>query len=311
MRNLSIILTLLLLISCNSKTSKESNNESKTESQIEEQNAIKPLEKKSEKIELKDPILFAEVNWFKPNKESVSVFKGINSLLMEQIITDYVQAYHIDPNRRLPELKDSISLDFINRTFKYFCKIAEYNTYDEFGEGRERVTEELNNPYGEYNQSNIHLLIEELKKEKVYDYYVVSGSFDFLYATSDSLRLKITGELGTMYAGYVHTYSEERVFTDENYDDEISFDMMLAINNLGGIKKFTKNDLEIVNKEGFSYIRNQFYARKGRKFNTKKMKKYFEPKEWYKPLYDDVTDQLSETEMYNIYFIKDIEEGKK
>jgi len=55
--------------------------------------------------------------------------------------------------------------------------------------------------------------------------------------------------------------------------------------------------------EDLDIMRNEIYADYGYKFKTKKWKTYFSKIPWYKPLYDDVNDKLSDLEQYNIQVI--------
>jgi hypothetical protein len=54
-------------------------------------------------------------------------------------------------------------------------------------------------------------------------------------------------------------------------------------------------------------MKNEIYARRGYIFKTPELKSYFESQPWYKPLYDDVTDLISNIERENAAFIKGYE----
>ncbi|MCK5029521.1 MAG: YARHG domain-containing protein [Bacteroidales bacterium] len=305
MRNFHLIFSTViffLLISCNSKPEKSKNVKVENDNTEERIESIKPQEsvessknqlaKSSQNsLKLNETIFFEDVDWYNPRKKEISVFKGINTTLIRQIIIDYVHEHHLDPNRKEVEPVDSVTLDIIARTFTYYRKTTSKYSYGD----------SYDNPYGE----------DDEESEKYYDYIMVSGVFNFLNSTSDSLNLNLSGEIGTLDAYTIYMYGETSPRSTDSFKYGISVDLMEKMNNLGFLYKFTKNDLEIVTEEGLAYIRNQFYARKGRIFKTRKMKKYFEPKEWYKPLYDDVTEKLSEIELYNIHFIKDLEDDKK
>jgi actin-related protein len=56
--------------------------------------------------------------------------------------------------------------------------------------------------------------------------------------------------------------------------------------------------------EIFRIARNEIFARKGYKFESKKLRDYFCSKKWYKPVPDDSSIKLNETEEYNISLIK-------
>lgn len=55
--------------------------------------------------------------------------------------------------------------------------------------------------------------------------------------------------------------------------------------------------------EDLDIMRNEIFADYGYKFKTDKWANYFKHKHWYKPLYEDVTDQLTETDKANIEVI--------
>jgi hypothetical protein len=59
--------------------------------------------------------------------------------------------------------------------------------------------------------------------------------------------------------------------------------------------------------QNLKWMRNEIFARYGYKFKTKDMADYFAKMDWYKPQYDDVTLQLTETERINIALIQILE----
>lgn len=73
--------------------------------------------------------------------------------------------------------------------------------------------------------------------------------------------------------------------------------------SLKRIKKLTTRELAIA--------RNEIYARKGRKFTTKKWKKYFKKKKWYKPKYGAKYFDKHEKEILNKYERENIKRIKK
>jgi len=54
-------------------------------------------------------------------------------------------------------------------------------------------------------------------------------------------------------------------------------------------------------------MKNEIYARHGYIFKTPELRSYFESQSWYKPLYDDVSDLISNIERENAAFIKEYE----
>lgn len=63
---------------------------------------------------------------------------------------------------------------------------------------------------------------------------------------------------------------------------------------------------ELIQMDKFSLkiMRNEVFARYGYIFKTAEMKNYFSTQDWYKPLYDDVTNKLSKIEKENIELIQ-------
>ena len=62
------------------------------------------------------------------------------------------------------------------------------------------------------------------------------------------------------------------------------------------LKNLTMNDLRM--------IRNEFWARRGRKFTTPGFKQMFEWRDWYKPLKDQSKVKLNATEEQNVKFLE-------
>ena len=54
-------------------------------------------------------------------------------------------------------------------------------------------------------------------------------------------------------------------------------------------------------------MKNEIYARHGYIFKTPELKSYFERQSWYRALYDDVTDLVTDIEKENAAFIKGYE----
>jgi hypothetical protein len=65
----------------------------------------------------------------------------------------------------------------------------------------------------------------------------------------------------------------------------------------------TAVDLSDINIDQLKIMRNEIYARHGFIFQTGDMKIYFESQKWYKPLYNDISNQLSNIEKTNVDFL--------
>ncbi len=71
-----------------------------------------------------------------------------------------------------------------------------------------------------------------------------------------------------------------------------------------------KAELANKTKEELMIMRNEPFAAYGYIFKNKFLKNYFESKAWYNPQFDNVSDQLSDTEKTNIQLIKEVEDSK-
>ncbi len=235
-------------------------------------------------------ILFANMDRFIRSKENKSVLRGINDVLMDAILIKYIQNKHLDPNRSSEEATDSISVNLIKNEFSFVRKsLSKLTMYDVLLQ----------------RDKNIE---DSYKKVKVYDRYFVKGNFKITEVKLDIATIEITGKIQQADPITYYYYGEEMLAQDNNFKDQVEVDLMEAFNDLGRMKKLTHKDLQVINSKRLSFVRNQFFARKGYIFKTDKMKNYFGNKEWYTPKYEDVSDSLSEIEKYNIELIKQLEE---
>jgi len=69
----------------------------------------------------------------------------------------------------------------------------------------------------------------------------------------------------------------------------------------------TSSDLSNLTKRDLKIMRNEVFARHGYIFKTFDMRHYFSQQNWYRPIYNDVTDQLSDIEKNNVELIKSYE----
>lgn len=65
-----------------------------------------------------------------------------------------------------------------------------------------------------------------------------------------------------------------------------------------------------LSKSELRLARNEIFARHGYRFKSADLKQYFEKQPWYKPLYDNVDDKLTEIEKFNIKVLQ-LEESNK
>lgn len=100
---------------------------------------------------------------------------------------------------------------------------------------------------------------------------------------------------------YLNAYD---VITDEYYFPDL-VDHLL-----------TKDDLRSMNKTNLSILRNQIYARHGRKFKDPFLNAVFSQKSWYEPVGEgqefdsEIQNQLSEIEKQNLQFISNFEQNQ-
>ncbi len=67
--------------------------------------------------------------------------------------------------------------------------------------------------------------------------------------------------------------------------------------------QLTKTELYGKSAEELRIMRNEIFARHGYIFKSQDLQEYFKSKEWYKPLHQDVTDLLTESDKKNIELI--------
>lgn len=69
-------------------------------------------------------------------------------------------------------------------------------------------------------------------------------------------------------------------------------------------RELTESDLNGLSQWQLKLLRNEVFARHGYIFQTADMQQVFSQYSWYTPEYDNVNDQLSDTEQYNVTLIK-------
>lgn len=72
-------------------------------------------------------------------------------------------------------------------------------------------------------------------------------------------------------------------------------------------QQLTQYDLASLSKVELKLMRNEIFARRGYIFKDEQLNKYFNQQEWYQPLFEDISDQLTPTEKANIALIKQLE----
>ncbi|MDR0834018.1 MAG: YARHG domain-containing protein [Candidatus Symbiothrix sp.] len=74
------------------------------------------------------------------------------------------------------------------------------------------------------------------------------------------------------------------------------------------IRLLTESDLYGLSKAQLRILRNEIYARHGRRFKSADLQEYFSRQSWYQPLYDEVS--LTNIELKNVEFIRQHEKYK-
>ena len=72
--------------------------------------------------------------------------------------------------------------------------------------------------------------------------------------------------------------------------------------NIGQLSLFSKKELRLMH--------NEVFARYGMIFKSPDLKAYFEAQPWYKPVFDDVNDKLTEIERINLDLIRNVEKSE-
>lgn len=101
----------------------------------------------------------------------------------------------------------------------------------------------------------------------------------------------------------------------ENFIKSRDKDRKVAV-SLGDMDKFqnallTEQILEGLNFNELRLIRNEFWARRGKKFVTPGFLQYFEWRDWYKPLKDQTKVKLNPIEEQNVKLIENVEAKKR
>lgn len=75
----------------------------------------------------------------------------------------------------------------------------------------------------------------------------------------------------------------------------------------GSMRLLNADDVAGKSSWELKIMKNEIYARHGYIFKSPELKGYFESQTWYRPIYDDVSDMISNVEKENAAFIKGYE----
>lgn len=155
---------------------------------------------------------------------------------------------------------------------------------------------------GELNQT-------ELTDETNFDILI-----DLIEATEQQAKVELHitksyTENGINYYGETFEVNENKDFV-ESETFQLLTDTKFTDNKISALyyamrgRKVKREELIGFTLDELSYLRNEFYARKGYVFKTEKMQDYFSKQEWYVPTKRNLTDLLDETELTNVFYIK-------
>jgi hypothetical protein len=132
------------------------------------------------------------------------------------------------------------------------------------------------------------------KTQFVYNHMLMLPNIDEIgeyadYTSSKDSLLK--DEDGTEYTVSYYRFASEIIFQLNASTQELKED---------DLKNLKKLELEI--------IRNTIYARHGYTFNKRAYRQFFDPVDWYVPMFDNVEDKLTKLEVKNIALLKKFEQ---
>ncbi|MEQ8924648.1 MAG: YARHG domain-containing protein [Fulvivirga sp.] len=131
------------------------------------------------------------------------------------------------------------------------------------------------------------------KSESIYDHQT-SYSYKKLLHDGSIIELKSDREFDFTKFVFIDKSYFEGCFIDAiDYEKETGYNILVA-------DHLSIHDLDV--------MRNEIFAEYGYKFKSAEWATYFSSMPWYKPLYDDVTDKLTEIDKANIKVILDTRE---
>lgn len=97
-------------------------------------------------------------------------------------------------------------------------------------------------------------------------------------------------------------YERVQRFGDSIYDIDGEYpEVSSMVLNAGQLRLFSKRELRL--------MRNEVFARYGLIFKSPSLKAHFEAQLWYKPIFENVNDKLTEIERINIDLIRNVEKS--
>ncbi len=148
--------------------------------------------------------------------------------------------------------------------------------------------------------------ISKNKNAKVYSRLFELKKQDFKY--NPKLQLPKDNEYVDWYSSKIDSTKEVVDGVEETYYNEFyrsASDVITKIN--ASTQKLTENDLKNLKKLELEIIRNTIFARHGYTFKKKSYRQFFDPVDWYVPISNDVSNELTLLEKENIKLLNRFE----
>lgn len=138
---------------------------------------------------------------------------------------------------------------------------------------------------------------------------VIAVAFIVGFVFFDTKKSEPPTEVPPFYDTVVTEYqyesdAEEQEAVEEESQTE---DIVEHVAKQASERKLDYDDISGLSKGELRLVRNWLYARYGYAFKDPGLQEYFGEKDWYTPLYDDVSSQLTSIERANVEFIKQYE----
>lgn len=185
--------------------------------------------------------------------------------------------------------------------------------------------------FGE-NNNKINIALAKVDGDSIFGHSVCAGNFRSIKGTIEikeadvySINMmepgdnKYDGEfqfeidvnkkelIGT-WKPYKQNVLEKENYTYTLYRRDFVYDESAGDHPEGSTDWLEPMDVENLLPEEIELIRNEIYARHGYSFTNLKMRRHFDPKEWYIPMSIDIRDQLTELEAHNIDMLYNYED---
>ncbi len=95
--------------------------------------------------------------------------------------------------------------------------------------------------------------------------------------------------------------------TDEDIAEPETADPVEAIALQASLRLLDYDDIKDLSKKELRLVRNWIFATHGYKFRSRDLQEYFGDKDWYTPMYSNVSPALSSIERKNVVFIQSYE----